>query len=461
MAKAVEIPFPLTTNPGAAAGEGSGRVINCYAYKDGEGPRWRALPGLSPFATIPTGTVRGRLVIGNFLYAVVGTRVVQVGRDGTVTSLDGQIAGSGLVTMARNNALIPDITITAEYASYLIVNRSTVVEYRDPNLPQVNSVAFLDGYFLWTDAIGNIRASGLNATTIDPLSIARAEARPDGLLRGVVYGQSFFALGSSTIEVWQDVGSSPFPLARSTVIPIGLAGQWAVAGYEDGWGGPLIFVADDGSVRRLDGYTPTRISSDDLERLIAKVDDRRTLVASVYTFGGNAIWSLSSPLFTWEYNLTTGEWHERISAGRLRWQTGLTVKAFGRWLASDLDGGALVEIDVDALDENGDPLVWGLDSGPVKDFPARVQCPGAAFDFVLGQAPLGRDPQVMLSWSHDGGATWSRPLVRPLGVQGKSFGRITVNRVGLSSHAGVRWRFRVSDGVYTSFSGGRMEAAAR
>lgn len=458
----VDIPWPLTSNPGAAPGEGSGRLINCFAYKDGAGPRWRPVPGLVDFASVPSAEPRGALFEHGQLIAVFGSKVVQVDSLGNVTAFEGSLPGSGPVTISQNNNSPTSDVVIATSNGAFVVSGGVVNVYPDGDLPQANDVAFLDGYFLFTTSAGQMWASGLNSTSIDPLSFANAESRPDGLLRGIVYGQQYFAMGADTIEVWQDVGSLNFPLQRSAVIPIGLYGQWAIAGFESGWGGPLIFVAQDGSVRTLDGgYTPTRISNEDIERLIAAVTDRTALRAAVYTFGGNAIWSLSSDSWTWEYNVTTGEWHERMSYGNSRWRGAFTVNAFGSWVVADVAGARLYTLSATARKESTDPVVWGMDSGPVKNFPIRIQLPGAAFDFVLGQAEIGDDPQVMLSWSHDGGMKWANPVQRSLGKMGLSNGRVTLNRIGLTSPAGVRFRFRVSDPVYSSFAGARLDAVGR
>jgi hypothetical protein len=456
----VDIPFPTSNAPGRAPGEGAGRLVNCYAYSDGAAPRWRPLPGLLDFSTLPFSPIRGMMENSGLLIVVAGQSVFLVVGDGTFQALEERVYGDGPVTIARNNASIPQVTISGSGGAF-VIDGTVLNGYPDPDLPTPNSVTFLDGFFLWTTAGGVIWASGLNDEGIDALSQSKAEARPDGLLRGIVAGEQFFAMGTETIEVWQDAGTAPFPLSRSTVIPIGLLAQWAVAGFEPGWGGPLIFVADDGSVRSLDGYTPTRISTEDLERLIETVADKRTLIASVHTFGGNLIWSLSSPDWTWEFNVTTSKWHERQSYGASRWKGGLTAKAFGKWIVADRSSGQLYALDPETRSEGGDPLVWGLDSGPVKQFPSRIQVPGAAFDFVLGQGALGANPQVMLSWSHDGGGRWANPITRSLQKQGAFAGRVSINRVGLSSPAGVRWRFRVSDPAYTSFAGGRMDAVDR
>ena len=171
---------------------------------------------------------------------------------------------------------------------------------------------------------------------------------------------------------------------------------------------------------------------------------------------------LSSPTWTWEHNVTTGAWNERQSYGLARWLGALTISFQGTWYAADFNGGALYAVDLNARTEAGQALVWGLDSGPIKSFPTRLQVPAAAFDFVLGQAAIdGGNPQVLLSWSHDGGATWANPLTRSLGRIGHSVGRIILNRIGLSSHHGVRYRFRVSDPAYTSFAGGVSQVNAR
>ena len=480
----VDVPFPTSNAPGLAAGEGMGRLINCYAYKEGTGQRWRALPGLKALAltsALPAGPLRGLLLVGSLLYAVVGGQACIIGADLSVTVLGGTVSGTGPVTMARNNALVPDIVVVTNLGNLVIAKpgpnqQQTVQQYPDGTLPQCNSVDFLDGYFLFTTRDGFLWSSGLNTTTIgqatdattgasisDPLAFAKAEARPDGLLRGVVFGPSYLAMGDDTIEVWQDAATDHYPLARVTVIPIGLYGPWAVAGTQAGWNEALIFVASDRSVRRLDGYTPTRISPVELDRLIEGIADPTTLIASVYTFGSQAIWSLSCPDWTWEYNVATNAWHERQSksTGFARWRASLSVKTAWGWVFGDVSTADLVTLDEVGLQEVGDALTWGLDSAPVKQFPARLAVPDVFYDFVLGTAPQGVDPQVLLSWSKDGGYTWGNPLSRSLGVQGAAVGPIRLRRLGLSSHHGIMHRFRISDPVYTSFAGARMDATQR
>jgi hypothetical protein len=68
---------------------------------------------------------------------------------------------------------------------------------------------------------------------------------------------------------------------------------------------------------------------------------------------------------------------------------------------------------------------------------------------------------VKIEWSHDGGATYGNPILRSLGQQGQTRRQIRVNRLGLTTHHGLRLRVTVSDPVYVAFLGGEVEAAAR
>jgi hypothetical protein len=463
----IDIPFPVTSNPGKQPGEGTGVLVNCYAEKLGEGAVWRRMPGLNTFAALGLNDVRGMCVVGNVVYVVAGERAIVVDSTGGTRLLDGIVGGTGPVTMARNSQPEPAIALTTNIGNYVLTSLAVQV-YPDGDVPQANSVSFADGYFLWTTAGGDSWSSDVNTTSVSALNFQKAESRPDGLLRGFVYQQQYYAAGSSTIEVYQNNGNPiGFPLSRSTVIGIGLIGTWAVAGFEDGWDGEPMFVAADGSVRTLNGLRPSRISTPDVERDIASVADKSTLRACVFTFGGNAIWSLSCPVWTWQYNVTTGSWIRRQSYQSNRWRGDVSVKFGERWILGDVQGQSLLALSIDARTEAGFPLIYGVDSGPVKQFPAKIAVPEAFFDFSLGQGvavgvdPNETNPRVMLSWSHDGGATFASPLEKTLGLEGKYVGPVRLNRIGLTTHHGVRFRWRISDPCDASFQGGRITPQGR
>jgi hypothetical protein len=82
--------------------------------------------------------------------------------------------------------------------------------------------AMLDGFLLFTIADGRVFASDLNDVNVNALSFTTCQADPDGLLRGIVSGPLFYAMGQNSIEAYVDAGTSPFPLSRQALFPSGL-----------------------------------------------------------------------------------------------------------------------------------------------------------------------------------------------------------------------------------------------
>jgi hypothetical protein len=452
------VAFPTSSTPGFKPGEGAGRLINCYADKEGQQVVLLRSPGISPWGDATIETPRGMLATDAGLYVAVLDKLVSVNSGGVATVLANSMSGSAPVTMARNNkAPTPDIVIVGDSNAYT-VSGANVIAYPDVDVGSPSSVASLGGYFLFTYGNGDIIASDLNSTAINTLSTARAESIPDGLLRVTVSGGRAFFWGASSFEVWYDAGTSPFPLARSEVVNVGLFAPWAIAGAQDGWDLQQIFVASDGSVRRLNGYSPDRISTRAVERDIQAVAVPSTVRACVYTEGGNAFWVLSSPSWTWEYNATTDEWNERKSYGLSRWRADMSARAFGRWIVGDTLSTNLGHVTSTAYDEFGAPLIARAE-GVLKEFPARMRIPAVHFDFTVGQGvesggdPVETDPQVALSWSHDGGADYSNPLWRKLGRQGQHKRQVVIHNIGRSTPHGSRIAWEVSDPVWFQFRG--------
>lgn len=459
----VDIPFPKTSAPGSKPGEGAGYTINAYCEQDVPGLVWRPVAGLTLFTAIETeGAFRGAFDFNGVMYAVWGDTCYTVTTGATVTALSGTVAGEGPVTFARNNAASPDLVLVSSTGSYS-VSSSAITAFADADLEAPNSVTSLSGYLLWTTSGGKVFASDLNAVAVDPLSVVLTQANPDGLLRGTVSGSLFYAWGQTSCEVYQDAGTTPFPLARAHVIPVGLRGAWAIAGFGSGWDKETYFVATDGTVRRVSGYETAIASTLDVERDIRAVVDVTSLIASVYVENGAAMWVLSCPAWTWELNTTTGFWHKRKSYGRARWKCSQTLYFNNKWYAFDAYSPNIYVIEAAAFRENGEAITVTLESGPMKQFPVRMLGQAAFFDWTTGTgSPSGSDdevnPKVSIYWSGDGGATWSNPIdALSLGSAGQYDRQVRVNRLGIASHHGYRFRIETSSPVYRTFRGGRVE----
>ncbi|GLS44366.1 hypothetical protein [Methylobacterium brachythecii] len=468
------ISWPLSSSPGLTEAEGAGRLINAMVEKLGDGARApvsrRRVPGLGLFADTALSTPRGLRAIGPVVLGAYRDMLVKVTEDRTVTPL-GSLPGSKRITIAHNNRQpAPDVVAVTQYGAYKLSIDTAPMPLTIPgSLPAPNACCELFGFLFFTAGNGTCFASGLNATTFNTLDYTVEQARPGGLLRPIPFRDELFLFGPSGIGVYGGTAQqNGFPLARITGIPRGLIGPWAVAGHEEGWSNEMIWVGDDAVVYKLSGYSPVRLSTHDVERDLAaaaKVDATQ-IEASVHLVAGHACWVVSMPGRTWVYDLTTGQWHERASHQASRWRASQSVKAFGRWLVGDTAGTGLLEVREDVFTEAGAPLRFRVESLPGQAFPQRIAFPRVDLDFAFGTGllssdPTLSDPRALVSWSDDGGSTWSNPLSRSLGRRGATRTRINVLRTGLSGPQGRSWRIDVSDPVYCALLGGAVAPDVR
>jgi hypothetical protein len=449
-----------------------GRLLNRYFEADANVNMWRLVPGLVAFADPAVQIPRGMHVVGNTLYTARAQQALQVSANGAVTPLAGTLNGVLPGSWAHNNkSPTPDIVFVSQEVGALYVSPSTgVAAYPDTSLPVANSVAMLDGYLLFTTQDGHIYASGVNDIwvsdsdhTQNALSYTLAD-QSGGLMRGTVWAEQYFAWGQKACTVYTNAATYPFPLGRTSIIPVGLLTFGAVTGWEPHWSLQQYFVADDCTVRRLDGYNASVVSVNDLERLIQAVVDKTQIEMSCYVEGGRAVVVVSGPTFTWEFNALTNLWNERQSPGQQRWRGSQSCSFNGRWLYGDTLSTQLVAISAAAYDELGTSFTARLESGAVKNFPSRGRCTAAFFDFTTGQAPISGNPDAVtptlsISTSRDGGGTWSSPVIREsTGVQGDWDRVVKVHRIGgIFSQHGLRFRVDSSSPVYTTCRGGRAD----
>lgn len=462
--------FPTSSNPGLRPQESAGRLINAFAEKTITGAPaqiiHRRSAGLQQVAqTFLSIHTRGFLDVGTFCLWILDERVATINSSFGIVD-QGALSGSEPVTTARNNASPRQNVVVTELGCFNLFDNAIPTPFADPDLPaSPTSVCDFDGYFIWSFGSGFIYASDLNSVNVNSLSFNIEQ----GLFgrRVVRFGGRVYYFGDKWTAVYNNAGTIPFPLAREVTIPRGIVGTHAIAGWETGWANQLIFAGDDFVVYKLNGYTPVPISPDDVSVAIQQAvlaGKRNFIEAYVYMYGQSAIWVLSCrDFFTWEYNLTTGEWNERVSYNRKSWRGAKTVRVFDRWLVGDQYDGQLYQTSATYFAEGTDPLIWHVESGVAQGFPLGMVIPRASFHISAGVGDYARvaDPKVEISWSLDGGESWGDPVLRSLGGPGKTLSHPYILNSGLSRGQGVKYRLRVSDPVHVGLNGAVIDVEQR
>jgi hypothetical protein len=463
-----DVPLPLISAPGRHPNAAGGRLINAYVEQlsDTAGKKfayWRA-PGLKSFATI-SGAPRGSLVVGALLYEVVGTKVYTVNAAGVVTPLGGTLPGTTGVFMACNNASVPDIVIVAPGDGAFIISGGAVAAYPDADVGQPNSVKFHKGYFVFTYGTGKTSTSGINSTSINTLDFATAESKPDTLYRADPLGNGQMLLsGSSSMEVWGGQNDTGYPFTYVSTIDRGIVGPYAMAGSEDGFGKGRFFVGDDFGVHTLNGYAPVKISSSEVDLAIEREPDKTLIRVSVFIASGHSFVAVQSPTWCWVYDVGVQTWNERQSYLKTYWRAAYPVKAFNKWLCSDVDTGNVIQIDGATQDELGTPLRMRIETGPFGGFPDALIVDEIELyltkgvGVATGTDPVQTDPAIEVWMSPDGGVTWRGPRVLSLGRQAITTGRVRASIWGHADNQGVRWRFDMSSNVAFGMMGADMKA---
>lgn len=462
MGNIIPLELDLDSSPGRYGPDGGGQIINGYPEYAGEKGKLKyplyPIEGMLPFATLSGGgRTRGMLELNGYAYTVSGVAVFKVDPDGNATNI-GTFGGSNPVFMARNRkASTPQIALVCDGLRYLIESDS-VGSIADSDLPAAVSVDEIEGYFVWAIADGRYFISAIDeGTTIDALDFLEASGQADSLQVAKTRGREIVLLGTKSIEFHSHTGAAEFPFEPNPgtfIRNLGCMCRHSVKDIND----VPIFVASDGTVRRLNGYTPERISSHAVERSIEAVTDKDTITATVYQRAGHQFYSLSAPTFTWTWDGLTNLWQPRRSIGLDRWKAETSVSLENKNIVGSYVSGLLYELSPNAYDEAGGHLVWTVILAPVHAYPAGVGIDRLFVDIIPGTGLNSTDahesdPQLMVQVSRDSGKTWSNERTAATGAQGQFSKRVVFDQLGQSDEDGFLVKLSMSAPVIRGLTG--------
>lgn len=348
----------------------------------------------------------------------------------------------GLVSIAENGTVA--VIVDGLYGYIVNLATSSVNRIIDPAFYGSDLVDYLDGFFIFNKpGTQQFYISGLLSTTFDALDFASAEGSPDNLVSFIVDHREAWFFGEESAEVFYNSGSADFPLSRQNIIiEQGCAAKFSVAKLDNSivWLGKS--KIGQGSVWRVQGYSPVRISTHAVEFAIQGYDVISDAIAYTYEQEGHIFYVLTFPSAnaTWVYDASTQLWHERAyrkADGSLnRHRSNCHCFFGGEHVVGDWENGNLYALDLDYYSDNGDAM-------PAIRSAGHVSSPGHEFiywdsfqvDCETGvglQSGQGSDPKILLDFSDDGGHTWSNEKTSTLGAVGKYRARALWRRLGRS-----------------------------
>lgn len=461
MGKITPISLGVRSNPARFKQGGSARLINFYAENAGEEGKvqWPiyASDGLQGFADLPdaAGGVRAAIAVDNVLYVVAGVRAYSVTPSGVVTLLGSMsISATAPVYMARNRRTVPDIAIVCDGLMYYI-RAGVLAQVTDVDLLAPTSLSFVDGYFVIGTANNTWQIGAIDdASAWDALDYTRADANPDAVVAVSALQSDAVIGGEFSTEFHRNTGAANFPFERVMSIDIGIGAAGSLQPVEQ----TLAFVGHDRTVRMLNGADAVRISTNAVERAIEDLTDKSKIKSASWVKDGHTFYAITSPDWTWIYDTSTQLWHERKSYGLNYWNIS-TVTAFdGKLIAGDATTGALYEMSADFYDDAGEHLVSEIILPPVHAFPYPLVFNALYIDVQRGVG-VGSgdaqdvDPEIMISWSEDGGETFGNERRLKLGQQGKTATRVRAYRLGTSKENGRVFKLSMSAKVARAIYG--------
>lgn len=324
--------------------------------------QFRDAPGLKPFVritkqvpdgegfvTVDQGPVRGMRNVEGKLFVVAGTTLYQISNTGVAIPY-GTIPGVGRVSMAHNERGNGNQLLIVNGSSGYVLDTVTLVfqKITDPGYPGAFIADFCDGYLAQVEPQGRFwfhsdLAQALDYNTFDQVE---AEADPDRIVGLHVAFREVLIFGADTIQPFVNTGAAQgtFQAAANTLIQCGCSAKFSPRTMDNA----TFFLDDQRIVRRLQAYSPIRVSTVGIEAALGECSREEIASAWGTTFEdrGHKIYYLTVPgRFTFGYDVLSGEWHRRGSPGRGSWRLSEVVFWNGKWIGGDAQSGKLYELD--------------------------------------------------------------------------------------------------------------------
>ena len=426
--------------------------LNWFYEETAGGESLVSTPGSTVFSALGAGEVRGCIEYNGNAFFVKGNTLYEVSSSGTATSRGTLSTSTGRVQMAHNGVRTganQQICIVDGTSWYIYDNTAiTLTRYTTYSF---DTVTFIDGYFVMgqTNTDRFYITSLYDGTAIDSDDWATAEGDPDRLVSIASDRRDLFLFGEKTLEVWYNSGDpdNTFQRYQGGSTQTGLAATHSVARFDNTlcW---LTRTERGGLVVAMmgEGYNPMIISTPEVSYRISTYTTYSNAFAYAYQHEGHEFYCLTFPSHnvTEVYDASTKKWHQRghtiggVFPNRERYNC--HVFAFGKHLFGDYNNGNIYVLDtsVGTIDSTRIPRerVTGIFTEEEK----RIRISALQLDMEEGGGDpnVATDTSMWLSYSKDGGHSYTDEVERSMGDAGEYARRVIWRRLGFARN----WIFK-------------------
>jgi len=422
-----------------------------------EGDSLVGTPGDSVFNSSYSGPVRGGIEYNDLAYFVIGNTLYEFNSAGGGASRGTIGTATGRVSMAHNgvrSGANQQIFIADGTSGYIYDNAtSTLAEISDADMTSADTVVFFDGYFLFnqTNTDRFWQTAAYDGTSIVATDFYTAEGDPDKAVSLLTDRRQLFVFGQKTTEGYYNSGDadSTFQRFQGGFSQTGCAAAFSAARFDNAVMWLSRNEKGDGEIVRMaDGYQPVTVSTHEINYQISKYTTISDAFAYAYRHEGHEFYVITFPTanVTWVYDALEKEWHHRahniggVFPSRERYNC--HVFAFGKHLFGDYSNGKIYALSGTSATVNGERIERERATvGIADEDEGRVRIHSFQLDMQegIGDQTTDDDGLIYLSYSKDGGHTWSNEVSRDAGDTGEYDKRIIWRRLGI----GRNWIFRI------------------
>lgn len=420
----------------------------------------RPADGIVEAGTGP-GINRGGINWNGTLYRVMGTKLVSIAEDNTVTEI-GDVGTGDRVTFDYGFTYLA----IASGGRLYLYDGTTLTQVTDPDLGTVLDVVWVDGYYMTTDGEFLVVTDLDDPFAVNPLKYGSSEADPDPVNALLKLRNEVYALNRYTIEVFDNVGATGFPFQRiaGAQIQKGTVGTHANCVFMDNiaflGGGrneaPSIYMGANGSTQKiatreveeiLATYTEAQLSVAFLEERTDKAHQFLIVHLPNHTlvFDGAATQVMGQPVW---FSLSS------TLVGDGKWNACTVIWCYDKWNVCHPDTNQFGYLD-DTISSH-----WGIDVG--WEFGTQIvynESNGVIFHemeliALTGHVASGTSPTIWTQYSSDG-ETWSVEKPIRAGTLGQRAKRLVWLQQGHMNNWRIQ-RFRGTSDAHLAIA--RLEA---